>query len=135
MASRAPVKVISDIEPPLINSIALHLVCVFSVAQLCLTLCDTMGCSPPGSSAHWIFQTRILESVVISSFRGSSLLRDQTRVSCVSYIGRQILLPLSHLGSPCIFHVINSDACLYLVFTLYSGSPSSPMVCTVYKFY
>ena len=25
------------------------------VAQLCLTLCDPMDCSPPGSSIHWIF--------------------------------------------------------------------------------
>ena len=23
------------------------------VAQSCLTLCDLMGCSPPGSSVHW----------------------------------------------------------------------------------
>ena len=26
------------------------------VAQLCLTLCDLMDCSPPGSSAHGILQ-------------------------------------------------------------------------------
>ena len=26
------------------------------VAQSCLTLCDSMGCSPPGSSAHGILQ-------------------------------------------------------------------------------
>ena len=31
------------------------------VAQLCLTLCDPMDCSPPGSSAHGILQARILE--------------------------------------------------------------------------
>ena len=29
--------------------------------QLCLTLCDPMHCSPPGSSDHGIFQARILE--------------------------------------------------------------------------
>ena len=28
---------------------------------------QTMGCSPPGSSVHWIFQARILEWVAISS--------------------------------------------------------------------
>ena len=27
-------------------------VCVCLVLQLCLTLCDTMDCSPPGSSGH-----------------------------------------------------------------------------------
>ena len=28
-------------------------VCVWSVAQSCLTLCNPMGCSPPGSSCLW----------------------------------------------------------------------------------
>ena len=31
------------------------------VAQLCPTLSDPMDCSPPGSSAHRIFQSRVLE--------------------------------------------------------------------------
>ena len=31
------------------------------VTQLCLTLCDPMDCSPPGSSVHGILQARILE--------------------------------------------------------------------------
>ena len=31
------------------------------VAQSCLTLSDPVSCSPPGSSAHGIFQTRVLE--------------------------------------------------------------------------
>ena len=35
--------------------------------QLCLTLCDPVGCSPPGSSVHGIFQAGILEWVAISS--------------------------------------------------------------------
>ena len=30
-------------------------------AQSCLTLCDPMDCSPPGSSIHGIFQARALE--------------------------------------------------------------------------
>ena len=34
---------------------------VCSVAQLCLTLCDPMNCSPPGSSVHEILQARIPE--------------------------------------------------------------------------
>ena len=36
------------------------------VAQLCLTLCDPMDCSLPGSSVHGIFQARILQWVAIS---------------------------------------------------------------------
>ena len=31
------------------------------VAQPCLTLCDPMDCSLPGSSVHGIFQARVLE--------------------------------------------------------------------------
>ena len=49
--------------------------------QLCLTLCDPMDCSPPGSSVHGILQARIQEWVAIPFSRGSSLPRDQTQVS------------------------------------------------------
>ena len=35
--------------------------------QSCLTLCDPMDCSLPGSSIHGIFQARTLEWVAISS--------------------------------------------------------------------
>ena len=31
------------------------------VAQSCPTVCDPMDCSLPGSSAHGIFQARVLE--------------------------------------------------------------------------
>ena len=31
------------------------------VAQSCLTHCNSMDCSPPGSSVHGIFQARVLE--------------------------------------------------------------------------
>ena len=39
------------------------------VAQSCLTLCDPMDCSLPGSSVHGIFQARVLEWVAISFSR------------------------------------------------------------------
>ena len=39
------------------------------VAQSCLTLCDPMDCSLPGSSVHGIFQARILAWVAISFFK------------------------------------------------------------------
>ena len=42
------------------------------VTQSCLTLCDPMDCTPPGSSVHGIFQARILECVAISFSRGYS---------------------------------------------------------------
>ena len=40
--------------------------------QSCLTLCDLMDRSAPGSSVHGILHTRMLEWVAISSSRGSS---------------------------------------------------------------
>ena len=54
------------------------------VAQSCLTLCNPMDWSPPGSSVHGILQTRILEWVAISFSRGSSQLREQAQVSCIA---------------------------------------------------
>ena len=47
-----------------------------------------MDCSPPGSSAHGIFQAKILEWGAIPSSRGPSQPRDRTRIFCT---GRQIL--------------------------------------------
>ena len=51
-----------------------------TVAQLCPTLCDPLGCSPLGSSVHGILQARMLEWVTISFSRGSFPPRDQARV-------------------------------------------------------
>ena len=63
----------------------------------CPMLYDPMDCSPSGPSVHGILQARILEWVAISFSRGSSQPKDQTHIS---YISRQILYHLSHLGSP-----------------------------------
>ena len=41
--------------------------CAYMSAQFCMTLCDPVDCSMPGSSVHSIFQARILEWVAISS--------------------------------------------------------------------
>ena len=51
------------------------------VAQSCPTLCDPVGCSPPGSSVHRIFQAKILEWIAISFSKRSSRPRDQTWIS------------------------------------------------------
>ena len=56
--------------------------------QSCPTPCNPMGCNPPGSSVHGIFQARILKWVAMSISRGSSQPRAQTPIFC---IGRQIL--------------------------------------------
>ena len=53
--------------------------------QSCLTLCDPMDYSSPGSSVHRISQARILEQVAISFSRGSCRLEIEpmSHVSCI----------------------------------------------------
>ena len=71
--------------------------------QLCPTLCDPMGCSPPGSSVHRTSQARILEWVGLPFSRESSQPRARIQVSCIgdSLLNcRWILYWLSHQGSP-----------------------------------
>ena len=78
--------------PSTLYIIPIHL--LFSCYKLCLTLCDPMDWSPPGSSDHGIFQAGIPEWVAISYSRGSSWRpRGRIHVSCVSCIGRWILYP------------------------------------------
>ena len=60
-----------------------HCVCVL-VLQSRPTLCDPMDGSPPGSSVHEIFQTRLLEWVAFPFSRGSSQPRGRTQVSHIS---------------------------------------------------
>ena len=50
------------------------------VAQSRLTFCDSTDYRPLGSSVHGILWARILEWVVMPSFRGSSQPRDRTQV-------------------------------------------------------
>ena len=64
---------------------------VLSRFSQCLTLCNPMDNSPPGSSVHGILQARILEWVVMPFSRASSPPRDQTCISSVSCIGRRLL--------------------------------------------
>ena len=65
------------------------------VAQSCPPLCDPMGCSPPGSSVHRIFQGRIgvgchplPQEIFLTQGSNPGLLH-----------GQQILYHLSHQGS------------------------------------
>ena len=83
---------------------------VCSVAKSCPSLCDTMDCSPPGSSVHVILQARILEWVVVSFSRWCSWPRDQTHVSC---IGRRIL-----------YHWATREALVHLKYTHFYLSKS-----------
>ena len=76
-------------------------VCIQSL-QLCLTLCDTMDCSLPGSSVHGILQTRILEWVAMPSSQGSFWHRDQTWVSCISCIAHGFFIHWVQIQSHCL---------------------------------
>ena len=62
------------------------------VAQLCLTPCDPMDCSPPGSSVHGNSPGKNTGVGSHSLLQGSSLPRDQTQVSYIA----GILYCLSH---------------------------------------
>ena len=66
-------------------SVCLH---VLNCVQL---FCNPMDCNLLGSAVHGISQASILEWVAVSSSRGSSPPRDQTHLSCIFCIGRQIL--------------------------------------------
>ena len=69
------------------------------VAQSCLTLCDPVDGSPPGSSVRRILQARTLEWIATPFSRGPSLPRDRTRVSCMA--GR--FFTISDIGKACAF--------------------------------
>ena len=71
------------------------------VAQWCLTFCEPMDCSLPGSSVHGILQARSLQQAAMPSLlQVSSQPRDWTWVSYVSCTGTQVLYLYCHLGSP-----------------------------------
>ena len=65
--------------------------------QWCPPLCNPVDCSPPGSSAHGVLQSRILEWVAMPSSRASSQPGDRI---CVSLQADS--LPLSHRRKPCM---------------------------------
>ena len=65
------------------------------VTKLCLTLCDPVDCSLPGSSVQEISQARILEWVAILFSWGSSQSCDQIS----SLVLQADSSPLSHQGS------------------------------------
>ena len=54
------------------------------VAQPCLTLCDPLDCSLPGSSIRGILQARILKWVAYPFSRGTSCPRNRNRVFCIA---------------------------------------------------
>ena len=81
---------------------SLNVLCMHAHLLSRVWLCDSVDYSLPGSSVYGIFQARILEWVAICFSRGPSWSRNRTRISCIFYIGRQILY---HLRSPWMSYV------------------------------
>ena len=73
-------------------------------AQSCPTLRDPMDCSPPGSSAHGVFQARALEwGAIAFSVRGPYLPLSKSRLIC-SHVFSEDSLALDSLG--CILGIV-----------------------------
>ena len=95
--------------------------CCFLVISCVWLFGDPIGQSPPDSSVHGISQTRILEWVAISFFRGSSWPRDQTWITSIA--GRFFTSE-----PPRIFNLISGDLnlvwfCLCHELNLQFGKP------------
>ena len=111
----------------------LKCVCTCAATQPCLTLCNSMICSPPGSSVRGIILAIILECVAVSFSRGSSWAGDWTWVSSGFHNGRWILTTeppgkqphrcdgqFTHTGLPymfvvpnCLTHTASSETWFY----------------------
>ena len=77
---------------------------MYSVTQLCLTLCNPYGLKPARLLCPWDFPGKeILEWVAFSYCKGSSQPRDQTCVSRISCFGKQILYRCGTWEAPPVF--------------------------------
>ena len=92
--------------------------------KLCLTLCDPMDYSPPGSSAHGIAQARILECIAISSSRESSQPRHQTQIS---YIVGRFFIVWATREAPYIYSAESLQSCPTLCDPTDGSPPGSPV--------
>ena len=67
------------------------------VTESCMTLCEPMDYSLPGSSVHGILQARILNWVAMFFSSGSSWPRNRNFISCISCVaGRFFTVALAY---------------------------------------
>ena len=72
-----------------------------SSSQPCLTLCNPMDCSPPGSSVHGALQARILEWVAILFSRHPWVSRSPLRISVSSELVQFSSVQFSSVAQSC----------------------------------
>ena len=77
--------------------------------QSCLTLCNPVDRSPPGSSVHGILQARILEWAAMPSSRELSWPRDQTHISYLLHwqVGSLPLVPPGKPSLQCTYSYLS----------------------------
>ena len=78
------------------------------VPQSCLTVSDPMDCSPPGSSAHGIFQARVLEWVTIAFSAERCEVISNLCLPCFSLVISNVEYLLVYLLKICIFFLMLS---------------------------
>ena len=94
---------------------------------MCPTLCDPMDCSPPVSSIHGVFQTRVLEWVTIA--KSCSNLCDPMDCSIPGFLSSTISWRLLRLTSIELAMLSNHILCCPVLLFLqsFSASGSFPM--------
>ena len=85
------------------NIYILHMCMCAKSLQSCLTLCNPMDCSSPGSSVHGILHARKLDWAAIPFSKGSSQPRDWSYASYISCV-RRFLTPAPP-GKPITPHI------------------------------
>ena len=85
------------------------MVITVKIAQSCLTLCDPMDCSLPGSSVHGIFQAIVLEWIAFPSPGNFPTKESNPGLPHC----RQTVNHLSHQGSPILRESLKQELCLW----------------------
>ena len=80
--------------------------CEREVAQSCPTLCDPMDCSLPGSSAHGIFQARVLEWGAIT-FSEESVIHLIKLIEHMPILSTEIHWYVQQIRSPSVVKLID----------------------------
>ena len=99
-------------------------VCVCLVVQPCLTLCDPVVCSPPGSSVHGILQARVWSGV---PFPSPGDLPNPGIEPGLLHCG-QILYHLSHQGNPflkSLLRLLQYCFCCFMFLFFFFGHEAS----------